>query len=312
MTAMPRRYRRRPRPRILQAKIARRRRHHCARRANWPANAARLAAPSVKEASEQPPPQTLKVNPMNKLLSSAFALVLAACGAHANDAQVKDAPGTKTAFALHGSLASVQAAAAQNGAAGLWTKITVNYQIPCTESLASFSYDLRNRDDGKVDLLLSAIGTRIAPQPGTAHCQSIMLVPKTVTVPGILAADAINLVNLDGPAATVPEHTAGIAPIGLTLKSVRSLCPQGALCEIGGTVVTLETTDFVTCIDQIAPVTHAVETLADGKVRLAVGATNMATSLALGCVSMKKTVEVDLPFVFASAQDIELTVVGGN
>ena len=249
---------------------------------------------------------------MNKLFSAAFAFALAACSTQGSDTStVRANAGTRIAFALPATLGDVTAQAAPSGATGLSTRIDLNFAVPCTESLETFSYNLRARDDGRVDLLVSAIATRTVQEQGTAHCQSIMLVTKSVTVPGIITSDSINLVNLKGAEATLAPTTKALKPIGVEVVAVRSLCPQGAMCMVGGTIVTLKTTEGVSCLDKIAPVTFAYAQKADGKVELAVGAVDLQDSRAVGCAAVPKTVDISLPMAFATLEDIKLTVVGG-
>jgi hypothetical protein len=250
------------------------------------------------------------------LLSALTALTLAACGQSNGTAALKaaDSPTTpaRSAIALTAVLGDVQAAAAQSPATGLWTKIELKYEVPCTEALATFNYALRDRTDGGVDLLASAIATRAAQEPGTFSCQSILLVTKTVTAPGILARDSFHLVILCGPDATLQATTKALEPIGLALDGIHSLCPQGAMCTVNGTVVRLKTTRGVSCVDKIAPVLYAVEKNADGSIKLAVSATDMVDSRVVGCALIPKTVEISLPFIFVDESGIDLTVVGGN
>lgn len=251
------------------------------------------------------------------LLSAIAALSLAACG-HTSASPVASAEAStaaaasRTAFPMTATLGDVHAGAATSPASGLWTEIELKYEVPCTVKLETFNYDLRARADGGTDLLVSAIGTRTV-QPGTLSCQSIALVTKKVTVPGILTADSVHLVNLRGGEATLPATTKSLATIGLEIVGVRSLCPAGAECVVGGTVVTLKTTQGVSCVDGIGPVTFAVDQSdASGKVKLAVSAVEQIDSRLVACAAFPKTVDVSLPMVFASQDDLELTVLGGN
>jgi len=252
----------------------------------------------------------------NIFLSTIAVLGLAACGSsHPATVQSVDAPAatdSRVAFAMTATLGDVHAAAAQSPASGLWTEIELKYQVPCTESLATFNYALRSRQDGGTDLLASAIGTRSA-QVGGLNCQSIRLETKKITVPGIVAREAVHLVNLNGSDEPLLSTTKSLEAIGLKVVGTHSLCPQGSACVLNGTVVRLETTKGVSCADKIGPVTYAFEQSdVGGKVKLAASAIDMVDSRAVRCAVFPKTVEITLPMIFVDSADINLTVVGGN
>ena len=254
---------------------------------------------------------------MKRLLFSTVALLaLAACGHTSSSpvASAEDSVGSaeRVAFPMSATLGDVKASAAQSPASGLWTTVEVQYQVPCTQKLESFSYDLRSRDDGGTDLVVSGIGTKPAQQQDFA-CQSIALETKTVTVPGLLTADQIHLVNLTGSDAAVPATHQTLQPIGLELVATHDLCPAGSQCVLGGTVVELKTTTGVSCVDSVEPVTYAVDQNdANGKVKLAVSAIHQIDSRMVRCAAFPKTIQITLPMVFVAQADIDLTVVGGN
>ena len=254
---------------------------------------------------------------MKMLVSSIAAIVLAACSNQQSASVTKDdsaaiSSARRVAFPMMSTLGDVRAAAAHSPASGLWTEIDVHFEVPCTEKLETFSYNFRSREDGRTDLLVSAIGSRPEHLEGP-HCMSLMLGTKTITIPGIMAKEDINLVNLNGKPATMATTTQSLAPIGLELVGVHSLCPAGAQCIQDGTIVRFRTTKGVSCVDQVAPVTYVVEqAVVGGKLKLAASAVEMIDSRLVLCAAFPKELEITLPMIFTSQENIELTVVGGN
>ncbi len=257
---------------------------------------------------------------MNLRYLAVFSLLslasLAGCAAQtaddaAGESQAEAVKARDKAFHLTATLGDVRASHAGDDALGLWTTVELDYQVSCNESLDAFSYALRSRDDGGLDLIVNAVGTR-NDTPGMAHCMSIKLEKRSVTVPGILSKGDINLVNLEGTPAALLETTKSLEPIGLRIESTRSLCPPNAMCIHGGTAIRLITTTPVSCVDNVAPIAYAVEPSANGTLKLAVGAIRMVDERRVRCISRPAEVEIELPGVYAAKETIELTSVGGS
>lgn len=251
----------------------------------------------------------------NIIVYTLAMLSLAACGGAPSTSDLQSARHTaqkpRIAYAINATLGNVRTDAARGPAVGMWTTIELEYEVPCAQKFETFNYALRAREDGGTDLLASAVVTR-ADFNGP-HCLSLQLARKDVVVPGLLTRDSIHLVNLDGGEESLQTTTKSLVATGLALQGVRSLCPADAMCAVGGTIVTLKTTEGVSCVDKIAPVTYAAEIGANGKVKLAAGALNMIDSRLVRCASMPRNVEISLPNVYVnSVDDIDLTVVGGN
>jgi hypothetical protein len=248
------------------------------------------------------------------IISLLSLTVFAGCAAQSGDTGESDSEAitstTKTAFNFTATLGNVTADAARGPAVGLWTNVELKYQVSCEEKFETFSYALRKADDGKTELLVSAVGSR-TETPGAFHCQSIMLQTKTVTLPGFFSKNDLKLVNLTGKPEAFLETTKSLEPIGLEVSDVRSLCPEGAECALAGTIVKLKTTKPVSCVDKIAPLSYAVEQSSDKKVKLAAAAIDMVDSRLVRCLSIAKEVEITLPGILVSKADIELTSVGG-
>lgn len=197
----------------------------------------------------------------NVILASCFALIATACGSQqAQDSQTAGFPGfmpkvetsEREIFPVDGTLASVEAKSAAAPAMGLWSVVTVNFSIPCTQKYEGGSLTYIRRDNGKIEVQASAFASREKVVPsGSITCQSLSLVQEKISIPGIVAQNDVTLVNLVAGSADIPNETVSIvATPHVKVVETRSLCPQGSICVTDGTIVTLEIT-LVNCADKL-------------------------------------------------------------
>lgn len=219
------------------------------------------------------------------------------------------------AYAVEGTVQSVQVKSAQAPAMGIWTEVEIAYDLPCYAQFESFAYNLRYKDDGKIEILASAIESSAPIGPDTFVCQAMSLLTKTVTLSGVVAAENISLVNLQGAATVVPAATASFSvDTPLEIMSVRPLCPAGEMCLVGGTIVTVRA--HFPCADALGPVTYAanqsLSAQGDARVNLAVSAVTLVNRDQHSVVCKKENTvdrELTLVNVFGDRSAIDLTLV---
>ena len=253
---------------------------------------------------------------MKSILTLAtVSLIATACGSNSSTSELAAArqpSSTRHAYALQGHIQAVDTQFAKAPATGMWTEVTISYQVPCSAKLESFSYRLNNSAN-HTEILASAVASS-EEISGAMNCQSIAVVQKKVSLPGIYAATNIGLVNLDSatdkivvPAATTSFST--IAPIEIT--NVQPMCPNGEKCLVNGTEVTIVA--HLGCVDTLGPVTYSAEqNTSDSKLQLAVSAVNMVhkNSANTQCFAENtETTKITLINQFVDSSDINLVII---
>lgn len=250
----------------------------------------------------------------------AMTLVFAACGRADDGSTVKaapeaPAPSDRVAFVMQGELAAVRAATVPGGASGVWSAIDVTYSVDCTETFETFSYALRPGSDGKLQVLVSAVGSRpvnLADSP----CLGLSRETRTITAAGLLTADSVELVDLRGADVAIPSATAALTTSPrFEVVSTRRLCPEGVVCVTDGTIVRLMTT-LDGCLDQLGPVSYAAVSTRDEngleRLELAVSGIQLANkgSRHVRCFAPNvQFTEIAFPGQFVTAKSIDLTVL---
>jgi hypothetical protein len=250
----------------------------------------------------------------------AMTLVFAACGRADDGSAVKTAPeapapSERVAFVMQAELGAVRATTAPVGASGVWSAIDVTYAVDCAETVETFSYALRPGSDGRLQVLVSAIGSRpvnLADSP----CLGVSRETRTITAAGFLTADSVELVNLRGVDVAIPPATAALtASPRLEVVSTRRLCPEGMVCVTDGTIVRLMTT-LDGCLDQLGPVSHAAVSTRDqsglDRLELAVSGVQLANkgSRHVRCFAPNvQFTEIAFPGSFVTAKTIDLSVL---
>lgn len=256
---------------------------------------------------------------MKTIFAIALALAATACGTANNSSDTQGLPGSlvvpaaSTLAPVEGSIAKVEIKAAKAPAMGFWTEVTVEYMVPCTSKMESKAVSYDRRADGKIEILSSAFVSTVEIPAGTPVCQAFQMVPAVVAIPGFVSQDDLVFVNLRARAAPVPARTMSVRSVGeVKVLSTRDLCPKGALCRVGGTVVTVSAM-LSSCVNTLGPVAYRAEPSEDGdSVKLFVNAVefNNESSLVVRCMAAKVvTAEIALPMIFADAAKIDLRIV---
>lgn len=249
-------------------------------------------------------------------LSLPFALILGTI-AVGTGAQARSIPvpsdvdaNVRILFPVQGEIGQVEAQSAESPAEGLWTNVTINYNVACTQKIESVVASYIPQDDGSVDVLFSALASTQKKVKGLV-CQSISVQSKTIAIPGIVTADALHLVNLPAATTDIPKGTITIGKIADgEVLATRSLCPEGAFCLVGGTIATIAF-DLKSCVNAIGPVARHVDQKDDGSAVITLHAVELESNLAplVDCATTRKKVELSLPGVFASVEDLQLRLL---
>lgn len=253
-----------------------------------------------------------------KSLFAALSLVFvtAACSSANDTTEVKGASeaSKRVLFPIEGTISSVQAKSADAPALGLWTEVEVEYLIPCTNKLESSVISYDRTDDGKIKILASAFASA-SKKTGEMVCQAFSHHTETVSIPGIVAQEDIQLVNLTAPRADIPATTmAVLSSQKVEILSTRSLCPAGATCIQNGTVVTLGI-ELSSCVNTLGPVAiHADQAVVNGSLsplKLAVHAIDFQdeSSVLVRCARTVVEKTISLPMLFGDEKSIQLQVL---
>lgn len=252
----------------------------------------------------------------NVILASCFALGAFGCGSQSKtsetaSAQAASAP-VRSVKALVGTISSVKAESARSPASGLWTTVTVSYNVPCYEHFENASASYRSVD-GKLQIVASAFSTFTKREPGQLVCQSLRRVDTKVVIPGIVSKDALELVNLDNALdQIVPVDTISIQTIKtIKVLSTRPQCPVGAMCITNGTVVTLDLT-LASCADTVGPIVFsAVQTDNNLGVSLSIKALDLVSknAMVVRCITNSRKATITLPMIFGTKDSIALSIL---
>lgn len=254
---------------------------------------------------------------------STLALVLVSlfttsCGTGESTSDLASRPSSSSlkrhAFALEGHIKSVDTQFAKAPATGMWTEVTLAYQLPCAASMESFSYRL-NELSNSTEILASAVAS-VVEDPDT-ECKRITVVERKVPLPGIYAAANIDLINLRSASdhVAVPDTTVAFSTdVPLEIVSVKTLCPNGEKCVLNGTEVTVLA--HLGCVDTLGPVSFASiqnsENKNHKKINLAISAVNLVNknSATTRCFAENtQTTKFTLVSQFVDASDINLLIV---
>jgi hypothetical protein len=254
---------------------------------------------------------------MKKFISALISsIVITACGAQVQESEVSTSlhPDTfkksKSAFYIDGSITEVKNEASSQGL-GLWTDITIEYLVPCTQSFSNFSYNIENRD-GKTVIVAAALATAHNTQ-GQFVCQAFSHHTETVTVPGLLSRDSLELINLKGTGVSFDKEVVGIVPVkSAKVVATRPLCPKGVTCVTDGTIITVAAP--ILCINQLGPVAYSTKLGKEGKkstLDLNVSAFEMQNvgHDRVRCAPTSKTFDISLPMIFVDKEDIKLNLL---
>ena len=216
---------------------------------------------------------------------------------------------------LHGSIVSVQPREAEGPGVAPSTEVSISYQVPCTHTFEKFSYVIRNRANGEVEILTSAFATAPILVPGQLVCESIEVQMEKIALPGSISADKISLVSLKGEKTSIPSNISGFATaIGAEVVGATPLCPNSEKCLVDGTMITLRT--HVGCVDSLGALTFLATQTAEGQMlgapKLAVSALNFVNRLSMAArCERDNTIDtlISAPNFYGSVASIELTVL---
>lgn len=257
----------------------------------------------------------------NTILTIATALTLAACGqapisdmASAPIDEQKKKGATRIVLPLEVAVTSVRTESAEPPAHGLWTDITISANLPCSHELVSFTFD-HGWEDGNVMIYASAFAS-VKQVPGESACQAFSQIDRKFTVPGIVAADQVKKMNLQGNEREVGTEITAIGPLTrLKILDTRPLCPNEMVCVMDGTIVTMQAEGFG-CFDELGNIAHhgsqSTAELDQGIAKLSVNALGFhdRRSLAALCQALPVyTFEVTLPLVFVDKDGIDLNIL---
>lgn len=252
-----------------------------------------------------------------KLACILSVTALSACGVAQNDSKtstslVVDSEITANAFHLSGNIIEVKNEAASQGL-GLWTKITLEYLVPCTESFSSFSYKIANKN-GKSQIIAAAIATARVQSDETGFvCQAFSHHREEIILPGLWSKEGIELVNLKGTSKGLTDKVVGLRALSQAkVVSTRPLCPEGVVCVTDGTVITLSSS--MICVNEIGPVAYQTAQSNVGgaaKLNLTLSAFEVLNKGhdRVRCANIPRTFEISLPMIFVEKENISLDLL---
>lgn len=255
---------------------------------------------------------------MRKILLVATATLLAAaCGTKNSTSKVAAlatpaaSAATVAAYTVKGQIESVKLRAAEAPAVGFWTDVTISYTIRCYEELASFAYTTRNAENGKIEILATAIATSSLKR-GHLVCQALSQETRVVSLPDLVAAEDLTLVNLKGTVAEfdLVENYTLSTDINFAVIEVSPRCNANE-CNLSDTIVKLRAN--LGCLDQMGPVSYiAKQNKQLGTVELIVSGLALKDhrSFAVFCKRLNYVdTVITLPNIAVDESKIELTVV---
>lgn len=239
-----------------------------------------------------------------------------ACGSKHTASQLNDsssASSNREAYALEGRIKSVEPlsrfGSPSDAALPSFTKVTIAYDVRCSEKFEKFSKFLRY-EDLKVEIFASAIASSEPPVQGTIGCQSIGEQLETVIIRGAFSVNDVTLVNLKGEKATAPSETFKYSSdVRLEMLSAQSLCIPDAPCFTRGTAVVVRA-HLSGCFDELGPVTFATSRDAtSNRLRLAVSAINLENSRSRVALCPERLVEAEIPLLNLSVDQSSIDFI---
>lgn len=253
---------------------------------------------------------------MKRALVLALTLVAAACGSAQNHSSASGLPNSpifrpegRSLFPVEGRLGEVAAKAAPAPALGLWTEISVDFEVHCSSALEAASVTYGYDQDGKVEILASAFASS-SVQQGDVTCQAFSIETKTITVPGIVSAEDVKLINIAEGRPSVPADTLEIRTLTQAeIIGVRSLCPEDVICDLDGTVVSFKVLKS-SCANTLAPISYHLSNNATDKL-LSVHVLEFVSELStrVDCAQTYEDVEITLPMQFPGKEELKLNVM---
>ncbi len=253
---------------------------------------------------------------MKRAIVLALTLAAAACGSAQNDSTASGLPNSpifrqteRSLFPIEGRLGEIVAKAAPAPALGLWTEISVDFEVHCSSTLEAASVTYGYDQEGKIEILASAFASSAARQ-GDLTCQAFSIETKQVTVPGIVSADDVKLINIAADRSDVPNDTLEIKTLTqVEITGVRSLCPEDNVCALRGTVVSLKVLKS-SCANTLAPISYRLSDNATDKL-LTVHVLEFVSELStrVDCAETFEDVELTLPMQFPGKEELQLNVM---
>jgi len=257
---------------------------------------------------------------MKSVVALTLALFVTACGSTNTTSQTSDATSprpeaARSLFALKGQIESVVVKSADAPAMGIWSEVTVSYIVSCAVRFetAALSYSMNEAD--QIKIFSSAYASAPIERSGQLFCQAFSHETKTISLPGIVSQDSVELVNMTAAAMKIPTGTVGISSASeVRVVSTRPLCAEGRICVYGGTIVELAVR-MNSCVNSLGPVAFSVEQNIDNglmsPVKLAVNVIEFTDESAayVRCAQTIETTTITLPMIFVGEEPIELTVV---